>query len=240
MSSTRAKSKPIGASGARRTARFALAFLALCLLSACGPKAYPLAASPLAEQPAPLNRVLTARTGQSLLRGAGLLAYPAFAPRAAATLSAPGGSVSLDPEHPWLALLALEDGTLILESGDVPLRRGHRLGLRADRSGTVVGNRPWFDLATKGRVGQPDWAGPRHLFRPASPFAADAFSFDVIYAGQGERGGVFDCLDARTDGAGGYARREAAAGERIGLHGLAVVVVEVLPDRVRYRVETAR
>ncbi|MGE4423438.1 MAG: hypothetical protein AB7D39_14175 [Pseudodesulfovibrio sp.] len=220
--------------------------LLLALLAGCGPKVTPVAAErELAYSGVP-HRAAVARVGESLVAGAERYVLPAFQPAFPGTPPVPDAapSIYLRPGAVWTVHSRLCDGTLLVEppagSLSSALRPGLRLGLRVDRTGRVVGHRPWFDLTRGCRISQPYWGKSRRAaFRPAPAEAVDEFVFDLRYKGMDGTRGVLERTEFKRTGVKGGGTVELPVEERdvVGLPGLEVLIFGLYPDHVRFIVD---
>ena len=218
--------------------------LILLMLVGCGPRLTPTLAERVVEPEMAALRTGSAAVGESLLQGDDRFVYAVYSPLTQTAVPVPDRveAAGLEPGQQWVAFYRLDDSTLVAEAPDGFVRGDERLGLRMDKAGMVVGNRPWFDLRAKARPGQPDWTGPRLLFREAGEYPVDAFAFDVRYAGGRDGDGLFDVRDFKEAGMkpAEWKRVVVAPGGTLSLHGLAVRVIEALPESVRYEIGPAR
>lgn len=216
------------------------------ILAGCGSKLTPMLAQQEVRQSAALDRAESAKVGESLLLGLDLFYYTAYAPRedGMTILSPKRFSVGeLDTSQQWVAFYHLDDGSLVVEAPKSVTPDDIRLGLRIDRQGRVVGNRPWFDLSAKRRLNQPSWDGaPRLLFMLSGAYPVDVFTFDLRYSGMDSGDGLFEYREYKERGLKPAEYRTLRIGEQetFRLHGLNIRIVDVYPDHVRYVVEPVR
>lgn len=118
------------------------------------------------------GKIKEARVGETFLRAATCDVYKPYSPREEMAVTGPGGSaLGLEPDQVWRATHMIADSDILLKAPGHLSPGGYELALRVNSKGTVVGDRPWFDLKSHRRFLQGKWVGEKRLFKvsPSEP-----------------------------------------------------------------------